>query len=280
MVVMGSAGRGESLLRPDQDNGFILGGYPETEHARVDGWFAELARRVTRDLEAAGFPLCAGNVMASNPFWRKTLPQWCAQIDAWTRERSNLAILFADIFFDFRLAYGCAELAAGLRTHVTAVARGNLPFLNQLVWQQTEQPAAFGMFGRLLTGQRAEHPDAIDVKLHGLLPLVELTRLLSLKAGIAETPTLTRLAALRSAGIIDDERHEELSEGYVFLVDLVLRQQILDRAAGRASGYLVAAAMLPRRQREQLLETLRAIEGLRKRVIADMLGSAPVGMAG
>lgn len=280
MVVMGSAGRGESLLHPDQDNGFILDEYPDAEQPRVDGWFAELARRVTRDLEAVGFPLCVGNVMASNPFWRKTLSQWCVQIDAWTRERSNLAILFADIFFDFRLARGRAELATGLRSHVTATARGNLPFLNQLVWQQSEQPAVFGMFGRLLAGQRAEHPDAIDVKLHGLLPLVELARLLSLKAGIAETPTLARLAALRSAGVIDDERHEELAEGYVFLVDLLLRRQLDDWAAGRPRGYFVAAATLPRRQREQLLETLRAIEGFRKRVVADMLGSAPVGMAG
>jgi len=277
MIVMGSAGRGESLLNPDQDNGFILADYADADHARIDGYFIELARRLTRDLDAAGFPFCAGNVMATNPVWRKTLRQWCAQIDAWTRQRTNLAILFADIFFDFRLAYGRADLVDALRRHVTAAARDNLPFLNQLIWQQTEQPVAIGMFGRLLTGQQGGHPDAIDVKLHGLLPIVELTRLLALRAGIADTATLARLTALRAAGVIDVGRHDELAEGFVFLVDLLLHQQLRDREAGQARGNYVAAAMLPRRQSERLVETVKSIESFRRRMIEGMLGTTAAG---
>ena len=69
-LVMGSAGRGESLLNPDQDNGFILADHADSERESVDRFFIALAQRFTRGLEQAGFPLCAGVVMATNPLSR------------------------------------------------------------------------------------------------------------------------------------------------------------------------------------------------------------------
>jgi CBS domain-containing protein len=280
MIVMGSAGRGESLLNPDQDNGLILADYPDSEHARIDSYFIELAERLTRDLAAVGFPLCTGNVVATNPAWRKTLSQWHDQISGWTRRRTNLAILSADIFFDFRAAYGAPDLAAELRRHAISVARDDPPFLNQLVWQQAEHPSAIGLFGRFVIGHDARHAGAIDLKLNGLVPLVELVRLLTLKAGIAETGTLERLAAVRGAGLIGDDREAELAEGFTLLVDLLLRQQLTDWEAGRTPSNHVTPAALPRWQRDRLVETLRSIESFRKRVIGDMLGSSALGPAG
>jgi CBS domain-containing protein len=159
-------------------------------------------------------------------------------------------------------------------------ARDNPPFLNQLVWQQAEHPAAVGLFGRLLIGHDARHAGAIDLKLNGLVPLVELVRLLTLKAGIAETGTLARLAAVKEVGLIGDDREAELAEGFTLLVDLLLRQQITDWEAGRTPGNHVTPADLPRWQRDRLVETLRSIESFRKRVISDMLGSSALGPAG
>jgi signal-transduction protein with cAMP-binding, CBS, and nucleotidyltransferase domain len=280
MIVMGSAGRGESLLNPDQDNGLILADYPDSEHALIDSYFIELAERLTRDLAAVGFPLCTGNVMVTNPVWRKTLSQWYDQISGWTRRRTNLAILSADIFFDFRAAYGAPDLVAALRRHATSAARDNPPFLNQLVWQQAEHPAAIGLFGRLLIGHDAKHTGAIDLKLNGLVPVVELVRLLALKAGIAETGTLARLAAVREAGLIGDDREAELAEAFTLLIDLLLHQQLADWEAGRTPGNHVMPADLPRWQRDRLVETLRSIESFKKRVIGDMLGASALGPAG
>ncbi|MGH6929938.1 MAG: DUF294 nucleotidyltransferase-like domain-containing protein, partial [Dongiaceae bacterium] len=193
VIVMGSAGRGESLLTPDQDNGLILADDPAQGRARVDTYFAEFGRRLTRDLAAVGFPLCTGNVMASNPAWRKTLPEWRAQIDEWAGARTNIAILNADIFFDFRCVYGDQALAADLWQHVMRVAQGNGPFLNQMAWRQGEEGPSIGLFGRFL-GRDASEGDGIDLKLHGTMPLVEAVRLLALWAGVEETGTKSRLA--------------------------------------------------------------------------------------
>lgn len=280
VIVMGSAGRGESLLCPDQDNGFILADYPDEEHGGIDGYFIELAERFTRDLALAGFPLCRGNVMATNPVWRKTLTQWCDQISGWTRRRSNVAILAADIFFDFRCACGNLALAAELRTHVTRIARESPAFLNQLLWQQAEQGSVVGLFGRLITSDEAPHSGRLDLKLNGLVPLVELVRLLALRAGIAETGTLARLAALRDAGHLAGEDEAELREGFAFLSGLLLHQQVADWRAGREPGNHVAPAALPRWQREHLVATLRAIEGIRRRVTDSLVQSGTLGAAG
>jgi signal-transduction protein with cAMP-binding, CBS, and nucleotidyltransferase domain len=271
IIVMGSAGRGESLLFPDQDNGFILAEYPAADHARIDGYFGELARRLTRDLASVGFPLCSGNVMATNPAWRMTLPQWRAQIDDWSRARTNIAILNADIFFDFRPAFGNAELAADLRRHVTRAAQGNGPFLNQMAWRQGEEVPSVGLFGRLI-GRAGAHGDGIDLKLQGTLPMVEAVRLLSLWAGIAETGTAARLIALLDRHLIERVDHDELIDAFGFLLDLLLRRQATDALAGRPAGTILSTADLARRERERLVDSLQRIEAFRKHVAARILG--------
>jgi len=73
LVMLGSGGRGESLLYSDQDHALILGDYPESEHLRVIEFFHLLATRLIQTLAAAGFPPDKNHVMASNPSWRKRL---------------------------------------------------------------------------------------------------------------------------------------------------------------------------------------------------------------
>ena len=57
VIVMGSGGRGESYLYPDQDNGFILDDYPDDQHTELDAFFIKLAERMTRDLDMVGTPV-------------------------------------------------------------------------------------------------------------------------------------------------------------------------------------------------------------------------------
>ncbi|MGE0118131.1 MAG: DUF294 nucleotidyltransferase-like domain-containing protein [Dongiaceae bacterium] len=272
VIVMGSAGRGESLLSPDQDNGIILADHPAAAGTRIGDYVAEFARRLTRDLAAVGFPLCAGKVMATNPAWRMTLTEWRTQVDEWARARTNLAILNADIFFDFRCAYGDAALAAELRRHVTRAAQGNGPFLNQMAWRQSEEGSSVGLFGRLI-GREGEGGDAIDLKLHGTLPLVESVRLLALWAGIEETGTAPRLEALLGRQAIGRVDHDELLDVFDLLVSLLLRRQASDALAGRPAGTMLVPGTLSRRENERLVEALRRIEAFRKHVSARLLGA-------
>ena len=150
-IVMGSGGRGESFLFPDQDNGFILDDYPDTEHARIDPFFIELAARMTDELDQLGFPLCRGGVMATNPVWRKTRSQWRQQFERWIAKRSEVALLLCDVLFDFRASTALTRLAEELRDMILASCRENPGFLREMFGVQAEHRAGLGWFNRLLT---------------------------------------------------------------------------------------------------------------------------------
>ena len=272
LLVMGSAGRSESLLNPDQDNGFILSDYPDREHDRMDPYFIELAERFTRALDVAGFPLCKGHVMATNPLWRKTLSQWQAQVTGWARSRSNEALMFTDIFFDFRSIFGRPDLATSLRHHVTKTARDNLPFLAQMSWRQKERVSNVDLFGRLIAEDGPE-ADAVDVKLRAIMPLVQIVRLLALKSGVEATGTTARLAGLMKAGVLVAEDSQRLSGDFAFLIGLLLRHHLDRIAAGYVANNLLPPAALGPAVREELIRVFRGLDRLRQRLFSEYLSS-------
>jgi signal-transduction protein with cAMP-binding, CBS, and nucleotidyltransferase domain len=273
VIVMGSGGRGESFLRPDQDNGFVLADYPDDEHNAIDPFFVELADRMTRGLDRVGIPLCKGNVMATNPLWRKTLPQWRAQTRRWAERRSGQAILNADIFFDFRAVHGGGALAGGLREHVVALARGQSGLLRAMVQDHQRHGVALGFFGRIAADKHDEQGRGlVELKMRGTLPLVGSVRLLALAHGVSEVATLDRIAALGAKDALKDDESDYLAGAFRHIAMLLLRQQLDDVAGGRPPGNFVVLDALSERERDILTDSLRAIDRFHKRVRADVTG--------
>ncbi len=267
VIIMGSGGRGESFLFPDQDNGFILEDYPDHRHGAVDTFFIELAERMTRALGQVGITLCRGHVMATNPLWRKTLSQWGEQIHYWLRRPNVLTLRLSDIFFDFQSVFGGHALSDRLRDHVTRSVQGQHAFLQEVRRVQADHGVALGWFGRLTTDKSpGPHQGKLNLKYHGLLPLVESIRLLALREGIPETGTLARIAVLHTQGMLDTNEQDYLSGGFHHLTRLILRQQINDFKAGREVSAYVPPRALSMREKDILKDSLEAIDALRDRV--------------
>jgi len=270
LIIMGSGGRGESFLYPDQDNGFILEDYPDEEHDRIDGFFIELAERMTRDLDAVGFPFCGGYVMATNPVWRKTRSQWRKQIKLWGRKRSVIAIQLSDIFFDFRGAYGATWMAEELRRKVTKMARSSPAFLAELNREVSRAGVALGWFGRFVVEKKKkDHMGKINLKHSGTLPLVSCLRLLALREGVDSVSTLERIDALHERKVLHDDEADYLRGAFSHITGLLLRQQLADFKAGRQVGNYVHPKTLRKRDKNILIDSLKAIDGFTKRVHAD-----------
>lgn len=273
LIIMGSGGRGENFLFPDQDNGFVLDDYPDAEHTRIDAFFIELAERMTRDLDAIGFPFCRGYVMATNPLWRKTRRQWREQLRIWGRRRGNIAVQLSDIFFDFRAGYGRAEFVVELRRHATEMIRNSPAYLQAMESIAHEYGVALGWFGRFITERdKPEHKGAMNLKHSGTLPLVACTRVLALSRGVAETSTLGRIAALYRAEAMDKDEQDYLSGAYRHITFLLLRQQLKDFLAGREVGNYVHPDSLSEREKDILVDSFKAIGQLRRRLHADFTG--------
>ena len=271
LLLMGSLGRGESLLRPDQDNGFILDDHDDADHDRVDAWFRRVAERFCLDLAAAGFTLCKGGVMAMNPLWRKTRAQWAEQVAIWARKRSGAALLFADIFLDLRAGWGDPAPAEALR----ATAIGLLAAQPAWAAMLAAQDARFGVGLTFWGGFADDEPGPgtrTDLKLHGLMPLVAAARLSALRAGVTEPATPARLAGLAAKGTLSATQAARLEAAFAALLDAVLRQQLADLAAGLPPGNLVDTAAMPAEARARLKDALRAVRGFAKSAAADLTG--------
>ena len=251
MLVLGSGGRGESLLGADQDNALVhLGGEAD------DGWFAELGRRVADTLDRAGIPYCQGGVMAREPAWRHTLAGWEGVVRRWARAASPKDVLAADIFFDFAGVAGDAALAERLRSLALAEVGASPLLVQHLATDLSRTQAPLGLLG----GFRTES-GRVDLKLPGLLPIVSAARALALRQGIAATGTRARLGALERAGALPEADRVLLEDAQGLLMALVLEQQVLDLGAGRPPGNKVEVGRLDRRRRRRLKQALREVEG-------------------
>ncbi|MBS4046468.1 MAG: CBS domain-containing protein [Alphaproteobacteria bacterium] len=267
MLILGSGGRGESLLKPDQDNAIIHAGSSED-----DGWYARIAERINALLDAAGVPFCKGGVMAKNTAWRGAQGQWRARVTEWIGRHTPEALLNVDIFFDLQPVYGALRLGEALRFEALAAARSSPVFLRQLAEQTAQLHPALGFFGRLKT----DDDGRIDLKLGGLLPVVSAARLMALKLGVAATGTVERLQAVGAAGLIGESDIAGLTAAHALLLELILRQQIADLEAGQPPGSRIDPSRLTALQHSRLKAALKHV-ALLPEMVQDVLTAAPAG---
>ena len=77
-----------------------------------------LAKEFTKSLDTAGITFCKGNLMATNPMWRKSLPEWKEQVQDWITNFNEQNLIYVDMLYDFRSVYGKPELADDLRNFI------------------------------------------------------------------------------------------------------------------------------------------------------------------
>lgn len=227
VLVMGSGGRHESLLHPDQDNALILEDYPLERHNEIDAWFRTLAERFTARLDQANIPYCKGDVMASRPLWRKPISEWKEQMRLWMATRRVKLVQLCNILFDFAPVYGDEALAQQLRDAIQAQVPTAGLFLHEMAELFDESPVALDRFERLHgDGKDAPHPSALNLKRQGLLPLTAALRLLALKKGCPEVSCRARLAWLDKAGVLQAGQARVLTQVFERLLDRLLQAQL------------------------------------------------------
>jgi signal-transduction protein with cAMP-binding, CBS, and nucleotidyltransferase domain len=246
-LILGSGGRGESLLAADQDNALVHAGREPED----DAWFAELGRRASDLLDAAGIPYCRGKVMASESACRHSLQGWRLQLAEWIRQADPGALLSIDIFYDFQPVHGDRRLAEALRQEAMAAAQDRA-LHSRLSATLDQQTPALTLLGRFRTVQ-----GRVDLKRGGLLPVTQGARILALKAGVPATSTSARLAGAAEAGLLNASDLAGLQEAQELIMQAILEQQIIDLEARREPTTLVDVRRLTRFQRVSLKRALK-----------------------
>ena len=227
-LLMGSEGRQEQTFKTDQDNALIYETPPEDwDHVKeAKLYFRRFGNLAIQHIEACGYPLCKGEIMASNPKWRKPFAVWRNYFDRWMSAPEPQAVLHATIFFDFRPGHGHVKLAERLRDYVVIQAANRALFLMHLArdCMATKTPLSF--FRGFLVEKDGEHKDRLDIKTRGLTPFVDFARIMALRNGLRETNTLARLRQLGEAGLIPTELYTETVEAYEFQTQIRLVHQL------------------------------------------------------
>lgn len=194
-VSMGSDGRGEQMLRTDQDNAIIC----SNSLSEGDKEIIELvAKSVNNQLNKCGFADCPFHLMAQNMEWIKTVDEWVYAFKKWIHEPTPKSLLNASIFFDMRTIYGSEALLKAIRKELTDEIKNEL-FLSQMAVNALRNPLPLSFFGNFVLERSGEHKSEFDIKARAIAPVVDLSRVLSLSHGILnEVGTVERLDLLSS----------------------------------------------------------------------------------
>lgn len=264
-LALGSEGRMEQTLATDQDNALIFSAADDAQREAL----LRFALRVNKRLDACGFPLCRGDIMASNPKWCLSLAEWQQQFTQWIDHGSPDALLHASIFFDFRPLTGDAAPALELRAWLNRAAQGNPRFLHQMAGNALRNRPPLGLVRDFVLSEDDAHPHTIDLKLNGAMPFVDAARIFALAAGSPQTNTAKRLREAARALNIPDAELADWNRAFHFLQLLRLRHQHGQQRARQTPDNHLDPDTLNPLDRRILKEALRQARKVQARLAMD-----------
>ncbi|MDP2370134.1 DUF294 nucleotidyltransferase-like domain-containing protein [Rhodoferax sp.] len=268
-LALGSEGRYEQTLCTDQDNGIIFECDDDASAAEaLRQRFLPFAQAVNQKLNACGFPLCKGGIMAGNPQWCLSLPEWRARFRDWIEHPQPKALLNAAIFFDFRPLYGFEGLSDALRTWLLEATRNAQLFLRLMADNALQCAPPLGLIRDFVFDDNKDYPNTLDLKMVGSRPFVDAARLLSLTHGVRHTSTAQRLLGASKSVNFGGDDVAAMVDGFYYIQLLRLRHQhqVLGQSGG---GNRINPDQLNELDRHILKEAFKQARKLQSRLKMD-----------
>ena len=258
LLVMGSEGRGEQILKTDQDNALLL------RDGFTDAALPQVTAAFNQALIEFGWPPCPGDIMLTNPLWCAPLATFREHIRDWIYSGDTEGPMRLAIFMDAHAVAGDASLLQQARQFLHDILPDNQAFLARFAGaiEQFQEPSA-GWWARL-TGQRGRDDAPFDLKKLGIFPIVHGVRSLALQSNLAVLSTAERLRALVDAQRLDAGLARDLLEALHFLMGLRLKNHLAQRQLGRPADSLVRLSDLSTLERDRLQDTLGIVKRFRQ----------------
>jgi len=263
-LALGSEGRGEQTFATDQDNALLFAAPESGDPAPRRERLLAFARDVNASLDTLGFPLCTGNVMASNADLCLSTEEWRTKFLGWIREPTPQALLNANIVFDFRALYGDTTLCDALRQWLFGYTQANPIFLRLMVQNALETDAPLGLIRAFAVDDETAVKGTLDLKARGTRLFVDCARVFALAQGIPETGTAARLRLAGERLRVEPRHVDATVEAFHFLQLLRLRQQDLPEAHGNPNR--IDPYALHEIDQRMLKEAFRQAKQLQERV--------------
>lgn len=267
-LALGSEGRQEQTLSTDQDNALIFADSDPPAEEKARAYFLSLAELVVAGLETCGFPRCNGDMMASNPTWCQPLRTWKDYFNKWIFQRDLSAqdILVSSIFFDFRAIYGDDSLAEELRKHVHEAIPQSKVFLPHMALRSLELKTPLSFFNRFVLERSGKYKNHLNIKRHGLMPLVDSIRILSLEQAIVGNNTLDRIEELAKRKVLSQYDAKDLQDAFNLMLLMRLQHHLDRMKKGEELNDYIQPSDMSMIQRYNLKMAFKAIERLQSQM--------------
>jgi CBS domain-containing protein len=215
LLVLGSEGRGEQVMRTDQSNALVLGDgldWPDRQ---------EILQEFSARTEKLGYPPSPRRMVVSNPEWALTGHEWRQRLEDWSRMTDEESVLGLSAVLDATPIAGARALFNPLGEWLGQHLPRDPQFFARML-----KPVLKGEEAPVFFESGSRRGREIDVKQHGIFPLVHCVRVLSLDAGISACNTFRRLDALREAGVLDQTMADDLIEALLLFNRMRLARQL------------------------------------------------------
>ncbi|MCC5812935.1 MAG: CBS domain-containing protein, partial [Ectothiorhodospiraceae bacterium] len=269
-MAFGSEGRQEQTLKTDQDNGIIFSLPDDGSTAeQVREALLPVCRRINEALDQCGYPLCEGNIMASNPDCCLSLDEWRERFRRWVDQGTPEHLLQASIYFDFRVIHGPGELADELRQWLLERTAGNSRFRKQMAVNALNLRPPLGLIRDFKLSSGGKHPNTLNLKLHGVAPFVDAARIIALANRIPDTNTVQRLKQAAAADVVKHRDVDAWTNAYDYIQMLRMRKNQEQAAAGEPLSNHIAPDSLNALDRRILKEAFREARKLQSKLEVD-----------
>lgn len=247
LLVLGSEGRSEQLLRTDQDNALIYAA--DLDDSQVTAAAETLSAAIGR----CGWPPCPGEVMINRPEWRGSAADWSKRIAHWIDQPSPSAMLNLAILVDARAVAGNRDLAEPVVAALRAACGQDLA-LRSMAKQAIEFHTPLSWLGRIKGGEAGT-----DLKKGAIFPIVHGLRTLALAEQIPARNSFARAEALVEKRALSPGFGRDLPQALGLCLRLRLGEQLQSQSADANSCNHVRVERLRRLDRELLRDALRVV---------------------
>jgi len=269
LFVMGSEGRGEQLLKTDQDNGLVLrDAYVCAED------LGAICQRFSEALAAFGYPECPGRIMINNPQWRQGATEFGQTVRRWLLMPDAESLMALAIFLDAHAVCGDASLLEKVRAEIFKLVTDNDALMARFAAAIDAFESDSGWWNRIFAIGDAGK-DRLDLKKAGIFPLVHGIRSLALEMRLPQIGTVERIEALVAKGKLPQDLAPALVDTLHFFMELKLKVGLDELELGRNNGRAIDVSKLSSLDRDLLKDTLNVVKRfkatLRQRYRLDMM---------
>ncbi|WP_171017438.1 putative nucleotidyltransferase substrate binding domain-containing protein [Aliarcobacter thereius] len=263
LLVMGSEGRAEQILRTDQDNALIVSNDCDISEEEL----RTFTNKFTETLVDFGFPRCEGNIMVSNPYWCRRTDDFRDLIFTWINEPSGDNFMNIAIFYDALCVSGDINIIKDLKEYMFKISSHSQSFYTNFAKIISSFDVPLGFFdGFVFNSKDEKHKNEIDIKRGGIFILVQGVRSLSIQNRVLNTNTIKRIQALKKLNIFDDENAKELITAFNFLNNLRLKISLEKLDKNEKIDNFVNPNSLSNMEKDLLKDSFKIVNKLKKRL--------------